>query len=139
MMKIGLGAASMQGLTLDNWLQSKIPLVQELEMNPSGRFPRDTSGMVHARVSMLTQLSVGFQAPAEVVGKMKISTPGLDIRSPFKLQEYLAAKDKAERDAAAKEAKKAKERADAKAKKKADKEAKKKEQEEDRKRLAEDL
>ena len=135
-MKIGLGSASMQGLTLDNWLQSKTPVVQELDMNPSGRYPRDFSGTVHARMSMLSQLTAGLQAPLEVVGKMKISTPGLDIRSPFKLQEYFAAREKAAREAAAKEAKKAKEREDAKAKKKADKEAKKKEQEEDRKRFA---
>ena len=136
MMKIGLGSASMQGVTLDNWLQSKTPSVQELDMNPSGRYPRDFSGTVHARVSMLSQLTIGIQAPLEVVGKMKISTPGLDIRSPFKLQEYLVAREKAAREAAAKEAKKAKEREDAKAKKKADKEAKKKKQEEDRKNFA---
>ena len=59
MMEVGLGCATMQGLELDNWLQSKNPSSRILEMLPSTRYPVDLHGRVVKRMSMLSQLSGG--------------------------------------------------------------------------------
>lgn len=123
---VGLGCATFQGLDLDNWLNSKTPLSRILEVLPSTRFPLELGGGVVKRMSMLSQLSGGIVAPPQVLGSLKLTTPGINVKSPYQLQSYHAEQDKLKREAVEREAEKVAQRAAAKEAKKKEKAEKKK-------------
>jgi hypothetical protein len=64
----------------------------------SYRFPTGLDGRIQAKMSMLSQLSASVSAP-QPTGTMTISTPGLNLISPYELQNYYEGLKQAELDA----------------------------------------